>query len=82
MGSSQLPFKATFQYNPNSAIFSPDGTGNYLLTHTTDNVAGMNTSHIVDVTNPNTLGVGQAITAMSLNLPSTKVQEWNAEIEK
>ena len=80
--SSQLPFKATFQYNPNSANFSPDGTGNYLLTHTTDNVAGMNTSHIVDVTNPNTLGVGQAITAMSLNLPSTKVHEWNAEIEK
>ena len=80
--SSQLPFKATFQYNPNNAAYSPDGTSNYLLTHSTNVVAGANTANIVDITNPNTLGVGQSITALSQKLPSSKVQEWNAELEK
>ncbi len=80
--SGELPFKATFQYNPNNAAYSPDGNANYLLTHPSSLIAGANTANVVDITNPNTLGVGQSITAMSLNLPSTKIQEWNAEIEK
>ncbi len=75
---AELPFKATFQYNPNSAAQSPDGNNSYLLTHPSSIVAGLNSTNAVDITNPNRFGVGQSITAMSPNLPSTKIQQWNA----
>ena len=80
--SSQLPFKATFQYNPNSSAYSPDATNSYLLTHASPIIAGLNSQNPVDITNPNALGVGQSVTGLATELPSTKVQEWNAEIEK
>jgi hypothetical protein len=80
--SSELPFKATFQYNPNSSAYSPDGNNSYLLTHASPIVAGLNSSNVVDITNPNTLGVGQAVTALAPDLPSSKIQEWNIELEK
>jgi hypothetical protein len=80
--SSQLPFKATFQYNPNSSAYSPDGNNSYLLTHASPIVAGLNSQNPVDITNPNSLGVGQSVTGLATSLPSSKVHEWNAEIEK
>ena len=82
--STQLPFKATFQYNPNNAAYSPDGSGNsnYLLTHSSNVIAGVNTTNVVDITNPNSLGIGQSIEAMTPDLPTTTIHEWNVEIEK
>jgi hypothetical protein len=80
--SSEAPFKATFQYNPNSSAYSPDGNNSYLLTHASPIVAGQNSTNPVDITNPNSLGIGQGVYAMSPNMPTTKIQEWNAEIEK
>jgi hypothetical protein len=80
--STQLPFKATFQYNPNSSAYSPDGNNSYLLTHASPIVAGMNSTNIVDITNPNSLGIGQSVEAMTPNLPTTTIHEWNVEIEK
>ena len=80
--STQLPFKATFQYNPNSAAQSPDGNSNYLLTHASSIVAGMNSTNVVDITNPSSLGIGQTIESMTPNLPTTTIHEWNAEVEK
>jgi hypothetical protein len=80
--ASELPFKGTFQYNPNSSAYSPDGTSNYLLTHNSSIVAGVNSSDVVNTANPTSLGIGQAINALSPTLPSTKVQEWNVAIEK
>jgi hypothetical protein len=80
--SSQIPFKASFQYNPNSSAYSLDGTNSYLLTHPSSLIAGLNSTNPVDITNPSALGIGQAITALKPNLPSSKVEEWNLEIEK
>ena len=80
--SGVLPFKATFQYNPNNSAQSPDGTSSYLLTHPSTIIAGLNSTNPVDITNPNALGVGQSITAMSPNMPSTKIQQWNIAFEK
>ena len=85
--SGELPFKATFQYNPNSSAYSPDGNNSYLLTHASVNpaaplIAGLNTLNPVDISNPNSLGVGQSVTGLAPTLPSSKVHEWNAEIEK
>ncbi len=80
--SSQAPFKATFQYNPNSSAYSPDGNNSYLLTHPSPIIAGKNSQNPVDITNPNSLGVGQAVIAMSPDMPSTKVQQWNLALEK
>jgi hypothetical protein len=80
--SSMAPFKATFSYNPNSASQSPDGISNWLLRNAPEYIAGVSSANSVDVTNPNTLGIGQSIVAMASNLPSAKVYEWNVEIEK
>jgi hypothetical protein len=80
--STNLPFKATFQYNPNSASYSPDGTSNYLLTHASPIIAGMNSTNPVDITNPNSLGIGQSLEAMTPDLPTTTIHEWNVELEK
>ena len=78
----QAPFYATYQYNPNSSAYSPDGTSSYLLTHPSPIIAGLNTTNIVDTTNPNSLGIGQTVNALSPNLPTTKIHEWDIEIEK
>jgi hypothetical protein len=80
--ASELPFKATFQYNPNSASYSPDGTSNYLLTHPSSIIAGLNSTNVVNTANPNSLGIGQSVTALSPNMPSTKIQEWDFIVEK
>jgi hypothetical protein len=80
--SGELPFKATFQYNPNSSAYSPDGNNSYLLTHPSTIVAGLNSTNPVDITNPNSLGIGQGVYALSPNMPTTKIREWNIEFEK
>ena len=80
--SSMAPFKATFSYNPNSAAQSPDGISNWLLRNAPVYTAGVNSSNAVDVNNPTALGIGQSIVALSSNFPSSRVHEWNAEIEK
>ncbi len=78
----QAPFYATFQYNPNNSAYSPDGNNSYLLTHNSTLVAGLNTTNPVDITSPNSLGIGQTVNAMSNSMPTTKIHEWNLEIEK
>jgi hypothetical protein len=80
--SSMAPFKATFSYNPNSASQSPDGISNWLLRNQPVYVAGVNSANSVDITNPNTLGIGQSIVALADNFPDAKVHEWNLQIEK
>ena len=78
----QAPFYATFQYNPNSSAYSPDGNNDYLLTHSSPIIAGLNSTNPVDITSPNSLGIGQTVNALNPDLPSSKVQEWNVELEK
>jgi len=80
--ASELPFKATFQYNPNSSAYSPDGNNSYLLTHPSPIVAGLNSTNPVDITNPAAIGVGSSVFALPSSMPSSKIHQWNAEIEK
>jgi hypothetical protein len=80
--AGQVPFKATYQYNPNSSAYSPDGNNSYLLTHPSSIIAGVNSTNVVDTTNPNSLGIGQSIAALDPTLPSSKISEWNVELEK
>jgi hypothetical protein len=80
--SSEVPFKASYSYNPNSAAQSPDGNASYLLRYAPTFIAGANSSNAVDLNSPAALGVGQSITALSPSMPSSKIHEWNAEIEK
>ena len=80
--ASELPFKGTFQYNPNSSAYSPDGNNDYLLTHASPIIAGMNSGNVVNTANPNTVGIGQTVDALSPNMPTTKVSEWNVILEK
>jgi hypothetical protein len=80
--AQQAPFYAAFQYNPNSAAYSPDGTSNYLLTHSSPIIAGLNSTNPMDITTPNSLGIGQSVNALSPNMPTSKIHEWNVELEK
>jgi hypothetical protein len=80
--AGELPFKATYQYNPNSSAYSPTGNNSYLLTNQSPIIAGQNSSNVVDTTNPNSLGIGQSVTALAPHLPSTKISEWDFIIEK
>lgn len=80
--SSLAPFKATFSYNPNSASQSPDGNANWLLRNAPVYIAGRSSANSVDTSSPNSLGVGQSVVALSPQMPSSRVYEWNAEIEK
>jgi hypothetical protein len=80
--SSSAPFKASYSYNPNSAAQSPDGNSNFLLTHAPTFVAGLNSATSVDVASPTALGIGQSVTGIASDFPTSRVHEWNAEIEK
>jgi hypothetical protein len=80
--SGAAPFKASYSYNPNSAAQSPDGNSNYLLTHPPTYIAGVNSANSVNTSSPTALGIGQSVTALASNLPTSRVHEWNAEIEK
>lgn len=86
--SGLLPFRATFQYNPNSSNFSFDGIQNYLLRTdpATDPrvsyIAGVNTASVVDLNNPGAIGRGQSVIGMAENQPSMRIHEWNLAVEK
>lgn len=76
------PFLATFTYNPNSAAQSPDGISNYLLRNAPGFVAGVNSSDIIDLNNPVSIGRGVAVRGMADDQPSPRVHEWNLTVEK
>jgi hypothetical protein len=81
--SSAQPFRTTYQYNPNNAVYSPDGIPNWLLRNAPVYIAGLNTNdpNMIDLNNPASIGRGQSIVTMG-NLPSMKIHEWNATLEK
>ncbi|MCL4401501.1 MAG: TonB-dependent receptor [Acidobacteria bacterium] len=79
--SSMPPFRATYQYNPNSSAYSPDGIASYLLRNTPTVIAGSNSRDIIDLNNPAAVGRGVGVRGMGA-LPSMKIHEWNLMIEK
>ena len=81
--SSSQPFRTTYQYNGTNATYSPDGIQNWLLRNAPVYIAGQNTSdpNMIDLNNPASIGRGASVVAMG-DLPSMKVHEWNATLEK
>jgi len=79
--SSMPPFRATYQWNPNSSAYSPDGISNYLLRNVPTVIAGVNSRDIVDLSNPTAVGRGVSVRGMGA-LPSMKIHEWNIAIER
>jgi hypothetical protein len=81
--SSSQPFRTTYQYNPNNATYSPDGISNWLLRNVPKYIAGVNTDDpaMIDLNNPAAIGRGASVVAMG-PLPSMKIHEWNATVEK
>ncbi|MBO0862078.1 MAG: TonB-dependent receptor [Chloracidobacterium sp.] len=80
--SGLLPFRATFQYNPNSAAFSPDGIQNYLMRTTPTIISGVNSGEAVPINSAESIGVGQSAVGLDENQPSLRIHEWNLAIEK
>ncbi len=81
--SSAIPFRTTYQYNPNSATYSPDGNPSWLLRNPPKYIAGLNSNdpNMIDLNNPASIGRGQNVTAMG-DLISMNIHEWNATLEK
>ena len=81
--SGSAPFRTTYQYNPNNATYSPDGISNWLLRNVPQYIAGVNTNapSMIDLNNPAAIGRGTSVVAMGA-LPSMKIHEWNATLEK
>ncbi len=81
--SSSQPFRTTYQYNANSATYSPDHIANWLLRNAPVYIAGQNTDdpNMIDLNNPAAIGRGASVVAMG-DLPSMKIHEWNATLEK
>src|SRR5262245_54983443 len=80
--SGLLPFRSTFQYNPNNSAFSPDGISNYLLRTTPTIISGANSGNVVQINNTDSIGIGQSVVGMAENQPSLRIHEWNLAIEK
>ena len=78
--SSQLPFRGTFTYNPNSAAQSPDGNSNYQLRTIPTIIAGKNSRDIPAILT--SVGRGQGVTGLDPNFPNLKIHEWNLMLEK
>ena len=76
------PFRANFTYNPNSAAQSPDGISNYLLRTPQTVFAGVNSSNVVDATNPVGIARGTAVAGMDENQKNLRIHEWNLALEK
>ena len=79
--SSMPPFRATFSYNPNSAAQSPDGNSNWLLRNAPVYIAGLNSTSMIDLNSPTTIGRGQSVLGVG-PLPSMRIHEWNIALEK
>jgi hypothetical protein len=81
--SSSQPFRTTYQYNPNNATYSPDHVPNWLLRNAPVYIAGLNTNdpNMINLNNPASIGRGASVVAMG-DLPSMKIHEWNATLEK
>ncbi|MBS1857314.1 MAG: TonB-dependent receptor [Acidobacteria bacterium] len=81
--SSSIPFRTTYQYNVNSAIYSPDGIPNWLLRNAPVYTAGQNTNdpNMINLNNPAAIGRGASVVGMG-PLPSMKIHEWNVALEK
>lgn len=81
--SSMPPFRGTFQYNPNSSAFSPDGQQNWLLRNNQIYTAGANSVGSIDVNNVSAVGVGSVgVVGLAESLPDSKIHEWNVTLEK
>jgi hypothetical protein len=81
--SSSQPFRTTYQYNQNSSTYSVDHISNWLLRNNPVYIAGLNTDDpaMIDLNNPAAIGRGASVVAMG-DLPSMKIHEWNATLEK
>jgi hypothetical protein len=80
--SGMAPFRAGFSFNPNSAAQSPDRIQNYLLRSVPANIAGSNSSDVIDLNNPSAIGRGVGVVGIDPNFPDLRIHEWNLTLEK
>ncbi len=80
--SGQAPFRATITRDYNSSARTDDGINNYLLRNEPTVVAGLNSSNIIDLNQPNPVGRGLGVVGIDENYPDLRVHEWNLAVEK
>jgi hypothetical protein len=80
------PFVGTYNNNYNtSAVYSPDGIGNYGLRATPTIIAGQNSTNAIEVNNPTGIELGGDSFMASYwapNQPTPMVQDWSLTVEK
>ncbi len=80
--SLSQPFLGIFQYNPNSATYSPDGLANYWLRAAPTVIAGQNSANVLNLSSvPLAPGSGQMF-YLNPNQPTEKSMQWNITFEK
>ena len=76
------PYLGVFQYNPNSASFSPDGLANYHLRAAPTIIAGKNSAHVLDLTSVTIAPGGGQLFYLNPDQPTEKSMQWNLTFEK
>jgi hypothetical protein len=80
--SLSQPFLGVFQYNPNSATYSPDGLANYWLRAAPNVVAGLNSANVLNLSSVTLApGSGQMF-YLDPHQPTEKSMQWNLTFEK
>ena len=76
------PFRADYNYSPNSASQSPDGIANHLLRTVPQIEAGVNSANVINLDDPASVGRGRSVVGMDGSQPSLRIHEWNLGLEK
>jgi hypothetical protein len=80
---SNPPLFARYRYAPNEATSSPDGNRNYLLRSVPQYVAGVNTSNLISMDNPDPGGRGSiAASFYDPDQPVSRADQWNLTLER
>jgi hypothetical protein len=81
--NNNTPLSATFNYNPLDAAQAPNGLPNYGLISVPTYINGVNSSKVIDLSQPRGITRGTAsANYFDPNLPDSRVHTWNLTLEK
>ena len=75
------PLQGSYTFSWNNSAQSPDLLPNYFTRFAPTVIAGVNSSNVLDISQPPTVLPGVQITGLSPDLPTAKAHEWNLLVE-
>ena len=81
--AGSLPGASVFSAGWNSAAQSPDGLVNYYLRHAPSIIAGVNSSNVISLSNPQGISIGSSpVDYVDPHQPTVRSYQWNFTLEK